>query len=154
MEIWIGFNVFLSMLCVRLRLFQWYWNLRIYFFLQKGLKNVFDEAILAALEPPEQTKKRKCRILWFAYHWQTELALTTIEDLHVIRRKLLYQNCLLPHFIQQCPLQEECFVIIARKSCAWIYFFLNNKRFTRYASEVHDDLNKCDWINDCNLFRI
>ena len=30
---------------------------------QKGLKNVFDEAILAALEPPEPTKKRKCRIL-------------------------------------------------------------------------------------------
>ena len=33
--------------------------------LQKGLKNVFDEAILAALEPPEQPKKRKCCILWF-----------------------------------------------------------------------------------------
>ena len=31
--------------------------------LQKGLKNVFDEAILAALEPPEQPKKRKCCIL-------------------------------------------------------------------------------------------
>ena len=30
---------------------------------QKGLKNVFDEAILAALEPPEQPKKRKCLIL-------------------------------------------------------------------------------------------
>ena len=30
---------------------------------QKGLKNVFDEAILAALEPPEPTKKRKCCIL-------------------------------------------------------------------------------------------
>ena len=30
---------------------------------QKGLKNVFDEAILAALEPPEQTKKRKCTLL-------------------------------------------------------------------------------------------
>lgn len=30
---------------------------------QKGLKNVFDEAILAALEPPEQPKKRKCRLL-------------------------------------------------------------------------------------------
>merc|ERR1711910_276469 len=30
---------------------------------QKGLKNVFDEAILAALEPPEQKKGRKCRIL-------------------------------------------------------------------------------------------
>ena len=30
---------------------------------QKGLKNVFDEAILAALEPPEQPKKRKCCIL-------------------------------------------------------------------------------------------
>ena len=27
-----------------------------YVFLQKGLKNVFDEAILAALEPPEQPK--------------------------------------------------------------------------------------------------
>ena len=32
--------------------------------LQKGLKNVFDEAILAALEPPEQKKKKKCVILW------------------------------------------------------------------------------------------
>ncbi len=30
---------------------------------QKGLKNVFDEAILAALEPPEQPKKRRCAIL-------------------------------------------------------------------------------------------
>ncbi|KAI0217931.1 cell division cycle 42 [Lamellibrachia satsuma] len=30
---------------------------------QKGLKNVFDEAILAALEPPEPQKKRKCVIL-------------------------------------------------------------------------------------------
>lgn len=30
---------------------------------QKGLKNVFDEAILAALEPPEQPKKRKCNLL-------------------------------------------------------------------------------------------
>lgn len=31
--------------------------------LQKGLKNVFDEAILAALEPPEPVKKRKCTLL-------------------------------------------------------------------------------------------
>lgn len=30
---------------------------------QKGLKNVFDEAILAALEPPEVIKKKKCSIL-------------------------------------------------------------------------------------------
>ena len=30
---------------------------------QKGLKNVFDEAILAALEPPEPIKKRKCVLL-------------------------------------------------------------------------------------------
>jgi len=30
---------------------------------QKGLKNVFDEAILAALEPPEQPKKRRCCLL-------------------------------------------------------------------------------------------
>ncbi|TMS40227.1 hypothetical protein L596_006629 [Steinernema carpocapsae] len=30
---------------------------------QKGLKNVFDEAILAALEPPTQEKKRRCEIL-------------------------------------------------------------------------------------------
>ncbi|KAI6197215.1 Cell division control protein 42-like protein [Aphelenchoides besseyi] len=30
---------------------------------QKGLKNVFDEAILAALEPPQPEKKRKCTIL-------------------------------------------------------------------------------------------
>ena len=30
---------------------------------QKGLKNVFDEAILAALEPPEQPKKRRCTLL-------------------------------------------------------------------------------------------
>ncbi|KAG7216986.1 hypothetical protein INR49_001640, partial [Caranx melampygus] len=28
---------------------------------QRGLKNVFDEAILAALEPPETKTKRKCR---------------------------------------------------------------------------------------------
>jgi len=30
---------------------------------QKGLKNVFDEAILAALEPPQPDKKKKCEIL-------------------------------------------------------------------------------------------
>eukprot|EP00045_Choanoeca_perplexa_P022305 m.9036 g.9036 ORF g.9036 m.9036 type:complete len:192 (-) comp9348_c0_seq1:227-802(-) len=30
---------------------------------QKGLKNVFDEAILAALEPPTQPKKRACVLL-------------------------------------------------------------------------------------------
>ena len=31
---------------------------------QKGLKNVFDEAILAALEPPEaKSAKKKCTIL-------------------------------------------------------------------------------------------
>jgi len=30
---------------------------------QKGLKNVFDEAILAALEPPEQKKRSKCCLL-------------------------------------------------------------------------------------------
>ena len=30
---------------------------------QKGLKNVFDEAILAALEPPEPKKHRKCCLL-------------------------------------------------------------------------------------------
>ena len=30
---------------------------------QKGLKNVFDEAILAALEPPEPPKRRKCTLL-------------------------------------------------------------------------------------------
>uniref|UniRef100_A0A668RHT3 Cell division cycle 42 n=1 Tax=Oreochromis aureus TaxID=47969 RepID=A0A668RHT3_OREAU len=30
---------------------------------QKGLKNVFDEAILAALEPPEPKKRRKCVLL-------------------------------------------------------------------------------------------
>ena len=30
---------------------------------QKGLKNVFDEAIVAALNPPEETKKRSCALL-------------------------------------------------------------------------------------------
>lgn len=30
---------------------------------QKGLKNVFDEAIVAALSPPETTKKSKCALL-------------------------------------------------------------------------------------------
>ena len=33
------------------------------YILQKGLKNVFDEAILAALEPPEPPKKKKCVLL-------------------------------------------------------------------------------------------
>ena len=34
------------------------------FVMQKGLKNVFDEAILAALEPPEPPKKKtKCLLL-------------------------------------------------------------------------------------------
>ena len=39
----------------------------IFFFikLQKGLKNVFDEAILAALEPPEQKPRRRCCLFWF-----------------------------------------------------------------------------------------
>jgi cell division control protein 42 len=30
---------------------------------QKGLKNVFDEAILAALEPPPPQSKTKCALL-------------------------------------------------------------------------------------------
>lgn len=30
---------------------------------QKGLKNVFDEAIVAALEPPVTKRKSKCSIL-------------------------------------------------------------------------------------------
>jgi len=30
---------------------------------QKGLKNVFDEAILAALEPPSEKPKGKCSLL-------------------------------------------------------------------------------------------
>jgi cell division control protein 42 len=30
---------------------------------QKGLKNVFDEAIIAALEPPPQKKKPKCLLI-------------------------------------------------------------------------------------------
>ena len=30
---------------------------------QKGLKNVFDEAILAALEPPEPKKNKECSLL-------------------------------------------------------------------------------------------
>eukprot|EP01134_Creolimax_fragrantissima_P008302 CFRG8302T1 len=30
---------------------------------QKGLKNVFDEAILSALQPPESSKRKRCRIL-------------------------------------------------------------------------------------------
>ncbi len=30
---------------------------------QKGLKNVFDEAIIAALEPPVNEKTRKCMLL-------------------------------------------------------------------------------------------
>lgn len=35
---------------------------------QKGLKNVFDEAILAALEPPEPKKTRRCVLLWTSLH--------------------------------------------------------------------------------------
>ena len=30
---------------------------------QKGLKNVFDEAIIAALEPPKKEKKKTCILL-------------------------------------------------------------------------------------------
>ncbi|KAL0171782.1 hypothetical protein M9458_032093, partial [Cirrhinus mrigala] len=30
---------------------------------QRGLKNVFDEAILAALEPPETKPKKRCLLL-------------------------------------------------------------------------------------------
>ncbi|KAL7978607.1 hypothetical protein Chor_005589 [Crotalus horridus] len=36
---------------------------KIYFVRKKGLKNVFDEAILAALEPPEPKKSRRCALL-------------------------------------------------------------------------------------------
>lgn len=52
MFIWCMFNNVIEILWI----FTYYW-------LQKGLKNVFDEAILAALEPPEPIKKRKCVIL-------------------------------------------------------------------------------------------
>jgi cell division control protein 42 len=30
---------------------------------QRGLKNVFDEAIIAALEPPPTKKRQKCAVL-------------------------------------------------------------------------------------------
>ena len=30
---------------------------------QKGLKNVFDEAIIAALDPPQTKKSKKCLLL-------------------------------------------------------------------------------------------
>ena len=30
---------------------------------QKGLKNVFDEAILAALEPPEPVRRKRCALV-------------------------------------------------------------------------------------------
>lgn len=30
---------------------------------QKGLKNVFDEAIVAALTPPVEKRNKKCRVL-------------------------------------------------------------------------------------------
>lgn len=35
--------------------------------LQRGLKNVFDEAILAALEPPPAKRKNKCTIVWSSW---------------------------------------------------------------------------------------
>lgn len=38
-------------------------NTHMFFHFQKGLKNVFDEAILAALEPPTVDKKKRCSLL-------------------------------------------------------------------------------------------
>lgn len=40
----------------------------VFLFFQKGLKNVFDEAILAALEPPEPVRRRRCIVLQKAFN--------------------------------------------------------------------------------------
>lgn len=55
-KIFFGFNTIINFL--RIFVFLIYHKS-----LQKGLKNVFDEAILAALEPPEPARKKKCVVL-------------------------------------------------------------------------------------------
>ncbi|XP_055430188.1 cell division control protein 42 homolog isoform X3 [Bubalus kerabau] len=55
---------------------------------QKGLKNVFDEAILAALEPPEPKKSRRvtnsCPVLWKeksqSTGWRESLVCSTCDN--------------------------------------------------------------------------
>ena len=48
---------------IKMKFEQFFLTLLFDYILQKGLKNVFDEAILAALEPPEPPKKKKCVLL-------------------------------------------------------------------------------------------
>lgn len=65
---------------------------------QKGLKNVFDEAIISALDPPSTKKSKKCLLIWLirwfvggwrvwvsSTYYSAPLLLTTTAPLTILR---------------------------------------------------------------------
>lgn len=131
---------------------------------QKGLKNVFDEAILAALEPPEPKKKRKCVLLWeappFPKHTPSPHPHTCIHSLtrththdhtHKHRNTLLYiHRSLPPHTLLSCSAKaawQHCLPQgrLGRKQSTKFQMIIlcNNKQ----ASPLHLEFRTED---DCN----
>lgn len=110
------------------------------FELQKGLKNVFDEAILAALEPPEQKPRRRCRILWI-----TRMIYIEWRFARYICRRHCFSRML--HRWRNC-------------CCAWTTFSIIQKDFKEWVAPTLSMLRSawwldtCDWINERSLFPI